>query len=177
MLCVNFFIRSFLRISKHKVAAATFTPLFYKFFILGTMNILWRCTYMCTSLLTFTCWMIFLKMNVWLIHWFVRGFIVLVVRFQESGDCVPRIIAMHLFYIISCYQVTKKWEYALSKEIPQDLNGVSITMILATAELLQYLDLIIKRAKSVEWCFLIHALIYTLFMYRVDADGTKKCMR
>ena len=76
-------------------------------------------------------------------------------------DCVLRIIAMHLFYIISCYQVTKKWEYALSKEIPQDLNGVSITMILATAELLQYLDLIIKRAKSVEWCFLIHALIYT----------------
>ena len=31
-----------------------------------------------------------------------------------------------LFYVISCYQVTKKWEYALSKEIPQDLNGVSI---------------------------------------------------
>ena len=44
------------------------------------------------------------------------------------------------------------------------------------SELLQYLDLIIERAKSVEWCFLIGALIH-IIVYLVDVDGTKKCMR
>ena len=48
-------------------------------------------------------------------------------------------------------------------------------MNLATAEW-QYLDLIIERAKSVEWCFLIGALIH-IVVYLVDVDGTKKCMR
>ena len=47
-------------------------------------------------------------------------------------------------------------------------------MNLATAEW-QYLDLITERAKSVEWCFFdwcAHS-----YVYLVDADGTKKCMR
>ena len=30
-----------------------------------------------------------------------------------------------LFYSAHNQQITKKWEYALSKEIPQDLNSVS----------------------------------------------------